>query len=1457
MICKNCGKEFEGQFCPECGTKANELQKCPVCGKERVEGEKFCANCGYNYTQEKAVITPQAKTKTQNESVAKIFKAFTKAYWIIPAVGTLLLGVLLLLTLCAPVMLHEGYDISGIGFKHIFKVNIDYVFTSTCALILVMSIFVIILGIARIINALAKPYANIKDKKSYIIDGVICLAVLALGIAGAANAGNWFGSAGAGYSFCIFIGILGIALVALRYVFENKFIDSDIAKESGQKIKDKGYIKNNADVKINKGIKKGSIVLASLIVIALVIGIIVSSIYSNPFNATSFKTVQTRGDIISLFGLPEDAKEDSSSYTYVGGEISGYNYLSNNLETLEEEQLEEGLESESDEDLEDAFGGLMKLDNIIEKLNEKADSASSKKTTVYFNSDGGEDRNADTISSYICEVSSLKNTEDGVTKRYLEDLQIIDAYVTQYTAQARVEYIAKYDDESFIKNTVEIQLDEKITSEKQLPVEVTFSDKLGEYNISLDNLIKIEGKYFIENNTLYLLNNIAEGYSISMPDNISKDDISKIVVYDSVSEIYATTFEGFTNVQEIVLPDAEIIIEKGAFADTAYYNNSANWHNGEVLYIGNHLLEAKTSLSGSYSIKENTIDISQQAFADCVNLTSIVIPDSVTSIADNTFYGCTGLTSIVIPDSVTSIGDWAFDGCSNITKATIPTIAIDDIPQNNLQEVIINGGESIGNYAFEYCTGLTSVTIGNSVTSIEDYAFSGCTSLTSIVIPDSITSIADNTFYGCTGLTSVTIPDSVTSIGSSAFYNCTSLTSVTIGDSVTSIGGSAFEDCTGLTSVTIPDSVTSIGSSAFSGCSITKATIPTIAIDDIPQNNLQEVIINGGESIGYKAFYNCIGLTSVTIGNSVTSIGSYAFSGCTGLTNIVIPDSVTSIGESAFEDCTGLTSIVIPDSVNSIGWSAFEYCTGLTSVTIGNSVTRIVNSAFYNCTGLTDVYYTGDIAGWCNISFGNYSNPMCYAENLYIDGELLQGELIIPDSVTSIRYAAFEDCTGLTSVTIPDSVTSIGSSAFYNCTSLTSVTIGDSVTSIGGSAFSGCTGLTDVYYTGDIAGWCNISFGNYSNPMRHAENLYINGELLKGELIIPDSVTSIRYAAFEDCTGLTSIVIPDSVTSIGEDAFYNCTDLTSVTIGNSVTSIGGAAFYKCTGLTSIVIPDSVTSIGESAFEDCTGLTSIVIPDSVNSIGWSAFEYCTGLTSVTIGNSVTRIVNSAFYNCTGLTDVYYTGDIASWCNISFYQSTSNPMYYAKNLYIDGELLQGELIIPDSVTSIGDYAFYGCTSLTSIVIPDSVTSIGEYAFEDCTGLTDVYYTGDIAGWCNISFGNYSNPMRHAENLYINGELLKGELIIPDSVTSIRYAAFEYCTGLTSIVIPDSVTSIGNYVFYKCTGLTNIVIPDSVTSIGWCAFRDCSNVTIYCEATSKPSGWDSDWNYSNRPVVWGYTG
>lgn len=313
-------------------------------------------------------------------------------------------------------------------------------------------------------------------------------------------------------------------------------------------------------------------------------------------------------------------------------------------------------------------------------------------------------------------------------------------------------------------------------------------------------------------------------------------------------------------------------------------------------------------------------------------------------------------------------------------------------------------------------------------------------------------------------------------------------------------------------------------------------------------------------------------------------------------------------------------------------------------------------------------------------------------------------EIAIPsqyngEPVTSIGDRAFSDCTGLTSITIPDSVTSIGDRAFYNCNALTTITIPDGVTSIGDRAFYNCNALTSI--------------------------------------IVPDGVTSIGDRAFENCYGLTSVTIPDSVTSIGEGAFFRSTMIETATmptlaIGSipkdslktltitSGESIAEQAFYNCRNLTNITISDSVTSIGSSAFYGCTGLTSIIIPDSVTIIGDSTFFGCSGLTSITIPDRVTSIGVSAFSGCSSI------------------ETATVPAlaldYISKSNLITLVITSGE--------SIDYFSLSWCNNLTSLTIPDSVTSIGSYAFNGCSSLTGIIFQGTMQQWNDISKETYWN-------------------------------------------------------------------------------------------------------------------
>ena len=845
-------------------------------------------------------------------------------------------------------------------------------------------------------------------------------------------------------------------------------------------------------------------------------------------------------------------------------------------------------------------------------------------------------------------------------------------------------------------------------------------------------------------------------------------------------------------------PDCDTVFEKGY---TYWNEDNLTW----TLDADGTLTISGTGAMKDYDYYNNPSPASQKK--DSVK--KVVIEDGVTSIRNSAFYDCNSLTSITIPNSVTSIGAYAFSNCYYLTNITIP-----------------NSVTSIENYAFRSCSSLTSITIPDSVTSIGELAFYSCDSLTSITISNSVTSIGERAFAYCSRLTSITIPDSVTSIGEAAFAGCSSLTSITIPDSVTSIGEYAFQSCSSLTSITIPDSVTSIGDYVFISCS----SLTTISLSC--KSSLKR------SDFGKQA--DLVSYTSHTLKKTAakaatcTEDGNKEYWTCEHCKKYFLSDDTNSETATAVE----LSETVIPalKHKNAIiqnaseptetapGYSGDRYCPDCDTV-------FEKGYTYWNEDNLTWKLYED---GTLNISgkgamkdYNSDDNPSPASQK-----KDSVKKVVIEDGVTSIGEYAFYCCNSLTSITIPDSVTSIGDSAFSGCWDLTSIIIPDSVTTIGEAAFASCSSLTSITIPNSVTSIGAYAFSSCSSLT---------------SITIPDSVTSIGNSSFSNCWYLTSITIPNSVTSIGAYAFSNCWYLTSITIPDSVTSIGKSAFYKCSSLTTISLSCKST-LKKSDFGDKANLVSYTNQHTLtkteakaatctedgNKEYWTC-EHCGKYflsddtnpeTAKAVEQSETIIPalkhkNAIIQNASEPTETapgysgdrycpdcdkvlekgytYWIEDNLTWklyedgtLNISGTGAMKNYNYFEGNQSPASQKKDSvkKVVIEDGVTSIGNEAFAGCSSLTSITIPDSVTSIGEGAFSGCSSLTSI--------------------------------------TIPDGVTSIGDATFYACSSLTSLTIPNSVTSIGEGAFFGCSSLTSITIPSSITSIGKYAFDNCTNLT-----------------------------
>ncbi len=785
------------------------------------------------------------------------------------------------------------------------------------------------------------------------------------------------------------------------------------------------------------------------------------------------------------------------------------------------------------------------------------------------------------------------------------------------------------------------------------------------------------------------------------------------------------------------------------------------------------------------------------------------------------------------------------------------------------------------------------------------YILSGigvCTD-SNVVIPSTyeelpVKVIDEEAFRGCAQLSTVSIPNNVVEIKQAAFYSCVNLEKVVLSENITSIEGYTFEDCTKLVDIKLTENITTIGERAFTQCtSIKELKIP-----------------NAVNFIGDGAFSGCSALETISLPTEITTISELLFAACNSLRNITIPDKVTIIEDEAFSFCSDLTAIVLPSNLESIGESAFMACPKIKKIELPETLTSIGTYAFNGCASLKEINIPKSIT---SIGYGVFA--LCGFDTF-----------VIPDHIESVGTYAFYQNTNLVSITVPESVNSIGNYAFQYCSKLMEVVNYSPLEIEAGSTSLGYIGYyaLEVHNTlskiVDKNGCLFITIGD-----THYLVGYIGDE---SKIVLPEKYNNSQYSiynyAFRANTKLEEIRIPESVNAIGDGAFSGCTELRNIQIdGTSLLGISGTAFYNTKYWNNennwedgvLYIDAYLLSVNEDfskscyeikagtyfiadyAFSNCSVLTKLVLPDTVKTIGNSAFYGCDNLISVSLGEGVTSIGNNAFYLCSKLLEVSNDSTLEITIGDDAYGYIG---YYAKNIYnsnsgtsnitfdsngfvtyndgsdvflvgYNGE--EKDIVIPNEVTIIYDYAFADCIDIASVTLGTSVKRINEYAFSGCDNLVyfvvgeNVTYIEDYAfGYgcaklievfnkssLNIQVGSkYQGRIAwYASNVYTSttGEQrlykendfyiykdalnvtlmgytgISENLTIPNGVTDIFHGALKYNEKIKSIVFPSTVVAIDYSAFYSCKDLETITFSadSSLQSIGESAFAYCSSL------------------------------
>ncbi len=1034
-------------------------------------------------------------------------------------------------------------------------------------------------------------------------------------------------------------------------------------------------------------------------------------------------------------------------------------------------------------------------------------------------------------------------------------------------------------------------------------------------------IIRVDGFVFfrdISTDIYTLLRYKGDETEIVFPDNIYASSYT-------VEAIYSYAFANNDNITSITLPVGVKTIGESAFANCTSLKTLNVPSTVETFPYS--AIDGCTSLTfnskdGGNYLGNDACPYSILVSVDGTEIDKLALQDTAKFILKNAFKNITSIDTLTIPADILHIDNGAFPSSTQIVNLEAPAHAIPMIPKSALVSATVSGSEElpekafyqavklksvalnerlavIGNSAFFGCRSLESIDLTN-IFRIDANAFEGCSSLESVVLHH-ITEVSESCFKNCTSLKSVSLNDEIELFSKDAFFGCSALSKVIVRSSIMSIVGDEFENeyanplflagnlyindeavekldlpwgigqvknytFAGIrvSSLTIPEDVLIDEKAFFSACGIEKLSAPAYVIPFIPKESLKEAVITSGDTVSSNSFKDAFKLERVTLGDQVTTIEGSAFSSCASLKELYIQSDAVAFGENAFFSSSGklekvvinepenwlnmsfanekanplsgaelhavsaggkVDSIFIPQDIAEISAYAFIGCTSIREIHLAGAETTVGKDAFVGASFNVLGIHTSQINQVATLLPGakmiNILSGEAIPQNAFTTAQALE-EIFLCDSLTEIGDYAFHQCVSLKNVTIPQSVSVIGDYAFSNCTALESVTLPSNLTAIPSGLFSGCSALDYLLIPSLVT-----EIGSYA---------FSGCKSFSAFPCTPGSaVTTIGSYAFSNCSALTEVVIPDSVTTVERYAFAYCSSLETMCIPNTVTSLDAYALEQCSSLKSITcsiehlsspylpaletaVLTGGTKLPGSIFYNCENIKNVTLPDTLTTIDEYALSNCDKITSLRIPASVTSIASNAFYKCTALESIY-VDSLEAWLNISF-SSSANPLCYAKNLYVGGELLT-ELVIPEEVTEIGSYAFESYKALTSVTLHGNM-SVGYRAFYNCDSIEKVN-TSSLSDWLTVKFSSIeSNPLYYSGTLYVGDEILTN-IVIPEDITAIGSYAFAGIKSVETVYIPETVTSFGSQMFEYATGIEEIVCCSEnygnlTSGIGW---------------------------------------